>query len=196
MIIGVIGQSGSGKDTFADYLYEHYGVDHLSLSNLLRQKAKKHFGSEDIDRRQMSEFGDLLRKSHSKTYIIDEALTHATKDVVISGIYAVAEAERLKSRQGVIVAIESSPRFRYERISQRGHFRDRAIQTYEEFLTQSQKELGTGGYEGRVTVKDADVVIKNDASLIEFYRSIDQFMQRYGYSDSDLSGTSFEPIRK
>ena len=43
MIVGLIGKKGHGKDTFADYLVEHYGFVKLSFAEPLKKVCKELF---------------------------------------------------------------------------------------------------------------------------------------------------------
>jgi dephospho-CoA kinase len=184
MIIGIIGQSGSGKDTFAELLVSAHGYTHISLSAKMRELAKELYGSEvQLSREESSRFADELRSKHGPTYLVDSVLTGAPSHrVVLSGIYGTDEAEKVRAAGGAIVGIIAPDEIRYERIKQRGEFRDQAISSFGQFRMQAQRELGGGAFKGRVTIKDADYTLTNNATLDEFERQatllIDRLLSR------------------
>ncbi len=143
LIIGLVGQAGSGKGTVADLLKEQYGAGYIRFSGIL---------------------GELLatlgiEKSRNNFIAISKAVREAFGEDVLS--YAV-EKKSLKSPEDIIVvdgirrpedivALEPLPQFklisidvpaetRFERMKNRGEKAGETEMTWEQFQAQEEAE--------------------------------------------------------
>lgn len=176
MIIGIIGLSGSGKDTLANYLVQYYGFKHSSLSSTLREVILREFKKDNLSREENSYYADMLRNKLGASFLVDCAIEKGFDKHIISGIYAQDEVKKLKDSGGLLVALSADDEVRFERIRTRGDVRDLKVQNFDHFKRQSQMELDPAIFEGRAHLSDADLTIANNGSEPEFYEAVDRLM--------------------
>ncbi|MFH1056461.1 MAG: AAA family ATPase [Candidatus Micrarchaeota archaeon] len=139
MIVGLVGQNCSGKDTAADYLVSKKGFERYSLSDYLREELEKE--GKPVTRENLVEIGNRLRREKGAGILGEKALEHfkTGKNYVVISFRNPAEAKALKKRSDfVLVALQAPARVRFERMKQRR--REEDPKTFEEFLKLEQKE--------------------------------------------------------
>ncbi len=115
MLIGIVGLNGSGKDTTAQYLVEHYGFAHKDLGQEIRDELKAH-GKNSLDRKEMIALGNEMRQRHGFNYWCKRAIESlGSKDLVITSIRNPSEVEEIKSRGGIIIDIFADQKTRFDR---------------------------------------------------------------------------------
>ena len=163
-IIAVVGQTGSGKDTFCDILKKKHPDALLvrfsdPLSKILgiffdgiKKEDQQWLASTLRDR-----FGeDILMKAMSRR------LEKAEEQLIlVNGIRVKEELEAVKEKGGLIVYISLDVKTRWERVKERNERKDDDVD-FEKFL-----QIDEGRTE--VQIKDmeqkADVVIDNSGTL-------------------------------
>lgn len=180
VIIGVTGFIGAGKDTFANYLVKKKGFVHYSLSDILREEAKKK--SIKITRENLQRFANELRARFGNDILARKAVEKIMKEkqkrnYVITSIRNKAEIETLRMLENFfLVFIEAPLKLRFERIKAR----DGKPKKIEEFKKQEEKELkGKENEQQLILCKSlADLRIKNDSTLSVFYSRIEKLLKR------------------
>lgn len=97
LIIGIIGQPSSGKDTVAQHI-ETKGFTNVSSGDQIRADMRK-LGLP-TDRTTMSKFVSEQRKEKGDEYPLIEVARSIKNDTVISGMRNTAEVNFLKSKFG------------------------------------------------------------------------------------------------
>lgn len=140
MLIGITGSIGGGKGTLVNYLSQFKSFSHYSSSDLLIKILKER--NELVDRDGMNRIANELRANNPagvpaetyKQYLADGS----PKNAIFEALHSVPEAEFIKSKGGLILAITANPNVRYNRIKGRGSAKDNV--TKEEFIVQQQRE--------------------------------------------------------
>ena len=147
MIIGLVGQNCSGKDTAAEYLVSK-GFEYCSLSDFLRRELSAE--GKRVTRESLIALGNRLRAEKGPGVLGELALEHFKKgkNYVVTSIRHPAEAKALKKRRGfVLVKVEAPAEVRFKRMLARG--REEDPQTLNEFRALEAKE-NAGGTQLRV----------------------------------------------
>lgn len=174
IIIGVTGLNGAGKSTLADRLKHIHGFAHLSFRDFLTQRLEQQ--DIDVNRENMRNLANELRKEHGSSYILEQLLNHASESeqpVVIESIRTVGEAQYLKQHGALLIAVVAPHTVRYERITRRGSVTDKV--GYEEFVAAEEKESISQDHEIQnlpQVVEMANYVLTNE-DLNDFEQSID-----------------------
>lgn len=176
MVIGVTGTIGAGKGTVVDYLVQEKGFIHLSVRDYLLGEIR-HRGMEVEDRSAMRDVANELRATHGPAHIIEALYERAVErgePALIESIRAIGEAEFLKSKGALILAVDADRKLRYERITARGASTDHV--DFDTWVMQEERELAsTEPWDMNVigVMRMADVRIENDGTLEELHRKAD-----------------------
>ena len=176
-IIGIGGTNGSGKDSLGEILAEDYGYLDVSVSDFLREEAKKR--GLPIERDILRMISAEWRRDYGLGVLVDKAIELFKKsDGKYSGLVAVpmrnpGEAQHLKDLGGTLVWVDADPKLRYQRI----YARQRSAEdqkTFEQFLAEGQAEMQHSGDEATLNMAGvkalADIFISNDSNDIEKFK--------------------------
>lgn len=198
-VLIVIGHKCAGKSTFSDFLTgQRTGVFALEGSTLLRQIAEEEgitIGSSRdaltfLEKRNW----DIVAKRAA------EYIARENADLnIVTGMRTVEEVLWLRSMLPAarIVLIEADARTRFERHVKRARSND--ARTFREFARLDEEQMHFGAL--RVAHEIADVVVRNDADLLSYWRRIDELvstidtLQRGRQSASELH-RSLRALRK
>lgn len=178
MIIGLTGKNGSGKGEVARFLREA-GFIYYSLSDVLREELKK--AGREITRKNLTEFANELRSQKGAGCLgsLVALKLEAGNNYVVDSIRHPAEVEALKPvKNFYLLAIESDPQIRFERIKSRSRENDTI--TYEAFVEQEAKEAAgekPTDQQLNKTLESADATIENNTTLEDLYQEIRQIVQ-------------------
>ena len=182
MIICVVGQPLSGKDTVAKYLKERKSFNNVSTGDIIREEMRKNKISLDRDNMQL--FAEKSRKQYGNQYpaniAIERIINNGANKIVVSGPRNMAEINAFREKFGnrfVLVAIDASIEIRYERAKSRGREGDDI--SFEQFKEEENLERAgnSGSHELDDVLKSADYVILNDASEEELFGKIDSLLK-------------------
>lgn len=172
-VIGVAGRNGSGKDELLKYLRQRCDLVLLSSGNVARQIAEEK--GVAATRENLHRISQEYIERHGQQYFMRRLIDQIREEwnaVGITGIRSPADVGVLRGQFGddfLLVRVEvGDPRLRFERVRERGKERD--PQSYQEFLRQDEEEAEL--FDLDETLQQADLTIRNDASLQAFHRRI------------------------
>jgi len=179
IIIGLIGEKGSGKGTAAKYLESHYKAGHLASSDILKVLCKTmHLPAT---RENLIQMAIVLKKGFWNTILIDALITNINnsenKIVIGDGIRLPEDIEPFKNEYGKnfhLFYITADSETRYARIKTREEKIGENKISYHKF--QEQEKLPTERLISKVG-KEADYIINNDGPLEMMYAQIDKAME-------------------
>lgn len=178
VIIGLIGEKGSGKGTAANYLIEKYGAKHYGTSKILRRTL------EDlhvpVTRDNLVKLALVLKEGYGPSVIIDSLIKDMEKngsDVIIAdGIRMHGDVEPFLKKYKdnfFLVYVTADLKLRYERTKLRKEKEGEDKATFEEFLEE----------EGRLTEvsiheigKTAQYKLNNNGTAEELKAQVDRMM--------------------
>jgi dephospho-CoA kinase len=171
IILGLVGETGSGKDTFCEYLKKiKKNVFVFRFSQPLTETLRIFF--DEIKKEDQQWLGVVLRQRFGNN-ILGEAIKKKIKNIkkgiaILNGIRALEEARMIKNLGGKIIYITADSKLRWQRIRKRGEKKDDLI-SYKRFL-----ELERAKTEILIPQigKKADFKIENNSSRQNFYREI------------------------
>lgn len=180
MIIGVTGTIGAGKGTVVEYLLERRGFRHYSVRDFLTFKIQER--NLTPDRSAMRDIANEIRKEHGPAYIVEQLFDQAVadgKDALIESIRTIGEAEFLKSKGALILAVDADRKLRYDRIVSRGLSTDHV--DFDTWVLQEERELAsTDPWDMNVikVMQMADARIENDGTLEELHARVDDALAK------------------
>ncbi len=179
-IIGLVGETGGGKDTVADYLQAHYGAALTRFSDPLK-KALGLFFDAPSKADQAWLYG-VFRERFGEDVLHTALARHIAKSdaslIVINGLRMPSDEVFVRALpQSSIMYITAPQEVRWKRVSGRGEKSDDA-QPFEIF----QKFEATAATERHVPAigSRADVTINNDGTLEELLAQVDDYMRMRG----------------
>ena len=153
---------GSGKTTISEIVKE-MGIPVIVMGDVVREEARirgieptpKNLGKLMIELREKMGANVIAKRC------VDKIKELNSKIVLVEGVRSLEEVEEFRKVGDVkIVAVHSSPKTRYERLSRRGRSDD--PKSWEEFGERDLRELDVGI--GRV-ISLADEMIINEGAL-------------------------------
>lgn len=175
IILGLVGEAGSGKDTVADYLERKYGACLYRFADPLREALELYF--DKISREDLQWLAMQFKKRFGKN-ILSRGLRRKIEEngnglTVINGIRFFEDADFVKSLPGgYVLYITLDSRSRWERIYNRGEKIDDAI-SYEKFLEMEKAET-------EVNVPKigecADYRVENTGTKEELFAKVDEII--------------------
>jgi dephospho-CoA kinase len=175
IVIGVVGKTGAGKDTFCDYLkkYSKLPVFIFRFSDPLTQVLKIFF--DKIKKEDQQWLGKVLRERYGNDILAKTLKKEIEKIkkglVVLNGVRYQEEFEMIKKIGGKIVYIDCPEKLRWKRLQKRGEKLDDKV-SFKKFL-----EMERAKTESQIEKisKFADFVIKNDSTKKDFAKKVLNF---------------------
>lgn len=187
-IIGLSGTNGAGKDVVGHILALKHNFLFVSVSDLLREEAKRREISSGRENLRM--ISAEWRRKYGYGVLMDQAynlykeLESKYSGLAVASLRNSHEADRIHELGGVVVWVDASPETRYARIQKNIESRGRSdedMKTFEEFLVDEEMEMNTppGGDEANLNMSGvkarSDILLLNDGSdLTEFESFVDQ----------------------
>jgi dephospho-CoA kinase len=168
-ILGLVGETGSGKDIFCDYLRGNFkNVFVFRFSQPLTEALRIFF--DEVKKEDQQWLATCLRKRFGNN-ILGEVIKNRIKNIkkgiiVLNGIRAWEEYRMIKNLGGKIIYITASPQKRWQRIQKRKEKKDDKI-SYQKFL--KLEKVKTEILIPRIGQK-ADFKIENNGSKNNFYK--------------------------
>ena len=173
IIVCVVGQPGSGKDTLANYLVKKRSFFHISTGNIIREEMK----NEGLlaDRENMRIFSQKMREDVGNMYPANIAAKRVVGNTVISGPRNLAEVNFFRNRFGenfLLVVVDAPIETRYQRVKN-GRGRTGDSITFAQFKAQEEAELNSGTHELSKLLSTADYFVDNSRDKDEMFVKID-----------------------
>lgn len=183
MIIGITGTDGAGKGEVVRYLVEEKGFTHYSSRALLIEELKKR--ERPVDRNHMRLVANELRKEKGNDYVVQAALERIEEEkpenAVIESLRAVAEAETLKERGGVLLAVDADQKVRYERVQKRRSESDQvSFEAFKEHEALEMNDPDPHGMQKQKVIEMADYLIENNSTIKELHDGVTHILTKIG----------------
>lgn len=178
LIIGLVGEIASGKDTAAAYLKKKYRSETISFSQPLRDILDRLFLPQT--RENMAKLGIALRKNYGQdllSKIIAQEIKKSKKKIfVLPNIRLESDIIYLHREPGfVLVNIEADMKTRFARIKKRGQNADDKTKTWSGFLKDSK--LSTE-IQIKKLAKTCKYKLDNNGTKKELEKQIDGLMKK------------------
>jgi dephospho-CoA kinase len=174
-VIGLVGETGSGKDTIAHYLETRYGAHLLRFADPIKETLSLYFERFSKDDQQW--LAMLLKERFGKD-ILGKALrphVEAAEGLVsINGLRFPEDLDFVKTfASSFVIYITAPQRLRWERAHRRGEKTDDAS----DFAHFQKLELVPTEIHIPEIGAQADYTIVNDGSLEELLAAMDRIME-------------------
>ncbi len=178
IILGLVGEIASGKDTMADYLKAKYDSQTVSFSEPLRDILDRIYLPQS--RINMANLGKKLRELFGEDIlsltIAKEAEASPKKIVCLPNVRLEGDIIHLSKMSGfVLVGINTDINLRYERLVNRNQNSDDRTKTWEQFLKDA--ELPTEVMIKEM-IKKAPYQLDNNGTKEDFYNQIDELIRK------------------
>lgn len=180
IIIGLVGETGSGKDTFCDRVKKTVKepVFCFRFSDVLSEILMILFG--EVKKVDQQWLGKVLREQYGND-ILARAMARKINNiengfVILNGIRYWEEFEMIKKLGGKNLYIITDQKLRWERINKRGEKTD-DFSSFAKFL---EKEKAKTEILIPAIGKKADFVIENNGTVENFFQKVDAIIRDIG----------------
>src|SRR3989339_517868 len=141
IILGLVGEIASGKDTVAAYLKKKYKADTISFSQPVRDILDILYLPQT--RKNMSGIGDNLRAQFGQDLlsrvIADKVRQTKAKIITLPNIRLESDLVYLKKEPGfILVRVDCEDKTRFARLKKRSQNPDDKNKTWKQFLSDSK----------------------------------------------------------
>lgn len=178
-IIGLLGETGSGKDTVAEYLQEEYGAKLMRFADPMKETLSIYF--DKLSKADQS-WLYLVFKERFGEDVLSRAMAKRVEDeksslIVINGLRMPSDYDFVKKYpDSYVLYITLDQKIRWERVASRGEKTDDKI-SFEKFQELDRQE--TEIHISEVGAK-ADKKINNDKDLNYLLSEVDKYMTEIG----------------
>ncbi len=177
--IGITGTLGAGKGTVVKYLVSKKGFTHYSVRDYIRLELENR--NMPVNRDTLTAMANSLRAKHGAPYLVEQLFKKArakNQNSIIESIRNPGEIENLRQYTDFfLLAVDADARLRYKRIRSRNSETDQV--SYHKFMQNEEREMHSTDPNNQnlfACIHVADYVIVNNSSLINFHRSIEDFL--------------------
>ena len=178
LILGLVGEIASGKDTVAAYLKKNYRSETVSFSQPIRDILDRLYLPQT--RTNMSELGIGLRQTFGQDLlskvIAEEVKNSQQKIVSLPNVRLASDLIYLKKLPGFyLIHIDTEQKTRFQRLKKRTQNADDQNKTWPEFLRDSRLPTET---KIRHLAKKARYQLDNNGSFSQLYRQINELIKK------------------
>lgn len=179
IVLGLVGEKGSGKETFVNFLKEvtTKKILHVRFSDILKQTLM--LWGLPVTRANLQKLAVVMDENFGKgsvTRALFEQLQGADSEVVVlDGIRWETDLALLrKFKNNKLIYITADVKLRFERLKKRGEKEEEITASYNQFLKEekAKNELLIPKFG-----KSADFKIENNASLEEYRKKVKQLAE-------------------
>jgi dephospho-CoA kinase len=176
IVIGLVGETGGGKDTVAHYLDRRYNVDLLRFSRPLKKALDLFF--EKSSKEDQAWLYSVFKERFGEGVLhkgIARYISQHDGIMCVNGMRMMMDLEFVRSfDRNYIIYITADQKLRHQRIVSRGEKSD-DDQTFEDFqkfesTTETEKAIPLIG-------KQADFVVRNDGTMDDLLWQVDDVMK-------------------
>lgn len=182
IVIGLIGQKLTGKDTVGEYLVQQHGAVSLVMSHVL-DDILDILGLE-MSRANEMQLAVALRAAFEEAVLNNAILKRLQKHPsgirLINGIRRPDEAKQAKAAGVRLVYICTSPEERYRRYQQRQEKKDDGVLSFEAFLEQDLSSPTEKDIPALQSM--CEYTIQNDADVAGLHAQIDACLEQLSNS--------------
>ena len=182
IVIGLIGQKLTGKDTVAQYLIDHHEAVSFAGGHILNDVLR--ILSLDVTRTNEVDLVVALRNAFGETVLNVAILKRLEKYPdhlrLINGIRRPDEAKQAKAAGVRLVYICTSPEERYRRYQQRQEKKDDGVLSFEAFLEQDLSSPTEKDIPALQSM--CEYTIQNDADVAGLHAQIDACLKQLSNS--------------
>jgi dephospho-CoA kinase len=181
-VIGVVGLNGSGKDEVVKYLNRQYGVNLISVGDLVREIAGREGveptreNLDEITRKYFTRYG----RGYFLKLVVEKIRQNRWEFTGISGIRSPEDVKVLEEafkNMFILISVNiTDAQVRYARMKKRGSQRDNM--TYEDF--QKQDQVSEDLFRVHEVMMLAQISVANDGPLEDLHRKIDDLVKNAG----------------
>ncbi len=177
IILGLVGQLASGKDSAKKYLIENYGASGHRFSSMLRDVLNRLY--IPVSRHNLQDLSLILRQKFGEdalARVIAEEVKEDTREIVIvDGVRRLEDIAYLKSIPGFhLLSLEVKPEIRYERMVKRNENAGDAEKSYDDFLADGAREAEL---EIPKVMESADYHVDNNGSIADLKKQLDKIIE-------------------
>lgn len=180
IIIGLIGEKGSGKGTVAKYLIDKCGAAHYGTSKILRRTIEGlHL---PVTRDNLVKLALVIKEGFWPSIVIDALITDIENngsDIIIAdGIRMHGDVRPFRKKYGknfYLIYVTADIKIRYKRTKARNEKADEDKMTFEEFLAEESRLTEVSIHE--IGAK-ADFTINNDGIPKKLKKQIDEIIKK------------------
>jgi len=176
IIIGLVGETGSGKDTVAHYLKRRYDVQLLRFSQPLKKTLDLFFNKSSKEDQSWlysvfkERFGEDILHQGVRRYVEQH-----DGIMCVNGMRMMKDLEFIRSfKHNYVIYVTADQKLRWERTVSRGEKSDdrQSFEDFQKFESSSETEKDIPKIGAQ-----ADFIIKNDGSMDELLWQVDDVMK-------------------
>lgn len=179
LVIGLVGEKGSGKQTFVNFLKEirkDLNIRQVRFSDILAQTLI--LWDIEISRPNMQKLALVMRDSFGADSLAKAAKFFADDDcdlTIYDGIRRKTEADLVKkTKNNLLIYITANRNLRYKRLKERSEKVGEVGLTYEQFMKEEKSKAET---DISNLGKKADLKLENNGSKEEFKSKISSLQE-------------------
>jgi dephospho-CoA kinase len=177
LIIGLVGEKGSGKQTFADFLKElaNQKIAHVRTSDILAETLNLWtIPTTRINLQHLAIIMDREYGQGSVTRAVEQRIKNLDAEIIIlDGVRWTTDVALIrKFSKNVLVYITANQKTRYLRLKKRSSKVNEKGLSFKQFLKEEKEKTEV---EIPKIAKTADVKIINDSSYNSFKKQVEQF---------------------
>ncbi|MEA2006970.1 MAG: AAA family ATPase [Patescibacteria group bacterium] len=178
-IVGLVGETGSGKDTVADYLEKEYGATLMRFADPIKDTLSIYF--DKLSKKDQQWLYGVF-KDRFGADILSRAMKKRIEDadnglIIVNGVRMPSDYEFIREfESSKILYITAQEKIRWQRVTGRGEKSDDQL-PFESFQALNEKE--TEVHVPKIGEK-ADCIIDNEKDLEYLLIEADKFMKELG----------------
>lgn len=177
IIIGLVGETGSGKDTVANHIHKRFGLPLRRFARPLKKTLS--FFLEKPSKADHSWLYDVLKERFGENVLHNalrkEIYNLNAKAIVVNGLRMPKDEEFIRSfDHNYIIYVTADQKLRWERTRGRGEKTDddQPFEAFQEFEATAETERAVAGIGAR-----ADFTIQNATSLDDLLTQVNTVME-------------------